>query len=157
MSVNKWLMTIPENHIENFLINGLKPFLKNFKYSIGFSDKDFIKYFKTWAFNYISGRKLEFVLCAHDGGNEEYDWYRHIISMDDWSNLCSRWRTTGLFDDTDVGIYQITDVSWFVWHCISLNNSGQHHYMVDMNTLADEEDYWVYEDSQAYGGDRRTY
>jgi hypothetical protein len=29
--------------------------------------------------------------------------------------------------------------------------------MLDMNTLADEEEYWVNEDSQAYGGDRRTY
>jgi hypothetical protein len=154
---SNWLELLPENHIETFIKYGLKPFLKKYKYTISYSDKDFAKFFKTWAFNYINGRKLEFTLCAHDGGDEEYDWYRHIISMDDWSDLCSGWRAINLFDDSDVGIYQTTDLSWFVWNCISLNNSGQHHYMLDMNTLADEEEYWVNEDSQAYGGDRRTY
>jgi len=149
--MNKWLETLPENHIEKFVINGLKPFLKKFKYSLGFSTNDFIKYFKTWAFDYIKGRKLEFVLCAHDGGDEEYDWYRHNISMDDWSDLYSIWRTVGFFDDSSV------DISWFVWKCISLHASGQHQIMLDNNNLVDEEDYWIYEDSQAYGGDRRTY
>lgn len=155
--MNKWLETLPENHIENFVINGLKPFLKKFKYSLGFSTNDFIKYFKTWAFNFINRQKLEFTLWAHDGGDEEYDWYRHIISMDDWDNLCNTWSRIEFFDDSDVGIYQCTHLSWFVWHCISLHASGQYHIMLDMNSLAEEEDYWIHEDNLAYSGDRRTY
>jgi len=154
---NMWCKTLPEDYIEKFIINGLKPFLKKYKYNLGFSDKDFIKYFKTWAFNYLNGMKLEFVLVAHNGGDNEYDWYLHNISIDEWDELCNQWSTTQLFDDSDAGIYQRCGLSLFVWNCISLENSEQHYCMIDMNNEIEEEEQWIYEENQAYGGDRRTY
>ena len=77
--------------------------------------------------------------------------------VDFWSPGQSTPSRIEFFDDSDVGIYQCTHRSWFVWHCISLHASGQHHIMLDTNSLAEEEDFWIHEDSLAYSGDRRTY
>lgn len=154
---NEWVKCLPENHLEHFIMNGIKPFLNKHGYSLGFTDKLLIKYCSLWAFTYIIKNNKEFVLWAHDGGDEEYDWYRHNISMEDWEILCDYWKAHNFLDDSDIGYKQSMGLHWFIWQCISLDNSKQHHKWLSFNADHDDEDYWINDDNQAYGGDRRTY
>ena len=153
----EWFSCLPDNHIQSFVIYGLKPFLKKFGYTLGFSEDKMVSYIKRWAFNYVFKNNKEFVMWAHDGGEEEYDWYRFTISMDDWEELCVCWKAPGFLDDSDAGFYQATYLSLFIWQCISLELSKQHTKWLEINTEYEEEEQWVYDDNHAYGGDRRTY
>jgi hypothetical protein len=154
---NEWFNCLPLNHIESFVTHGLKPFLLQFGYTFGFSEEKMISYIKRWAFNYVLRNNMEFVNWAHSGGDEEYDWYRFNISMDDWDGLTKAWKASRFLDDSDAGFHQGVDLSWFIWSCISLDLSKQHHKWLDMNTDLEEEEQWVNDDNHAYGGDRRTY
>jgi hypothetical protein len=154
---NEWDSCLPNNHIECFVRNGIKPFLNRHGYSLGFSDNLLIKYCKIWAFTYIVKNNKKFVSWAHDGGDEEYDWYRHNISMDEWEKLCDYWKAHKFLDDSDIGYKQAIDLHWFIWQCISLENSKQHQIWLNYNTVYDDDEYWVNDDNQAYSGDRRTY
>jgi hypothetical protein len=145
------------NHIESFISQGLKPFLLQFGYTFGFSEEKMTSYIKRWAFNFVLKNDKEFVNWAHNGGDEEYDWYRFNISMDDWDKLCSSWKAPGFLDDSDIGYRQVVDLSWISWACISLDLSKEHMKWIEINTDYEDEEQWVNEDNHAYGGDRRTY
>jgi hypothetical protein len=153
----QWFYSLPDEHIEYFLLYGLKPFLNQFGYTLGFSDKDMISYIKRWAFNIVNKDELKFVLWSHNGGDEEFEWFNHIISIDEWLKLCSSWDASEFLDDSDAGVKQSLDLQWFIWQCISLDLSKQHQCWIDINIDLEEEDHWIYDEAQAYGGDRRTY
>jgi len=152
-----WNYCLPDYHVENFITNGIIPFLKKHGYILGFSTQKVIHYCKVWAFNYSVRNEKEFIFWAHDGEDEEYDWYCHTIPIDDWEKLCKTWKEHEFLDDSEAGYRQVVDLHWFIWQCISLESSPQHHKWTIMNNEIDEEDYWIHDENQAYGGDRRTY
>jgi hypothetical protein len=154
---NEWFNCLPSNHIQSFISQGLRPFLLHFGYTLGFSDEKMLSYIKRWAFNYVLKNDMEFVNWAHNGGDEEYDWYRFNISIDDWDGLCKAWKASEFLDDSHAGFHQCVDLMWFSWACISLDLSKQHQRWIEINTDYEDEEQWVNEDNHAYGGDRRTY
>ena len=154
---NKWFNGLYEYHIESFVAFGLKPFLTKFGYTLGFSDKKMIQYCKLWAGNIAINNNKKFILWAHNGGTNEFDWFSYNISIDDWYTLCDTWKDCEFLDDSDAGFKQALDLQSFIWQCISLEASKQHRRWLDINTDLEEEDHWIHDENHAYGGDRRTY
>lgn len=152
-----WFNCLPEDHIKHFLIYGIKPFLKKHGYVLGFSDEKMISYLKRWAYNIFSKNNKIFVLLAHDGGDDEYDWFRYSISMDDWGLLAECWKAPEFLDNSKAGLQQVVNLQDFIWACINLDLSKQHMKWLENNNEMEEEEMWVYDDTYAYGGDRRTY
>jgi len=155
---NAWLNDLPEYWLEDFMNEGVLPFLKKFGYTLGFSEEMRVKYCRAWAYAYVHSSDVECIQWAHEGGDEEYEWYRNTISEDTWNLFAKEWCAIEFLDDSDTGLKQLSDLSWFVWHCISLENSLCHirwQQMIDDEEV--QEDYLMNDDSYAYGGDRRTY
>ena len=101
--------------------------------------------------------------CAHDGGEDELDWYTHSIPFDSWEALASKWAAPGFLDDSDAGYAQTIDIAQFAWQLIDLYSSRTHLRWKDMIEYHDlDEDHGRVsyaqpaEDTGAYGGDRRT-
>jgi hypothetical protein len=154
---SEWIDCLPINHIESFLIYGIKPFLKKHGYVLGFSDEKMVSYLTRWAYNIVNKNNKVFVLLAHDGGDDEYDWFRYTIPLDDWEKLCESWKALNFLDDSSTGIKQKIDLQDLIWACINLDLSKEHIKWLNMNSELEEEEIWIYEDSHVYGGDRRTY
>jgi hypothetical protein len=152
----RWINELPEQWIEMFITQGLKFFLKSYGYSLGFTLKEQIKYFKVWAFNIVDNLDTDFIRWAHNGGHEEFEFYCDTISIDDWSAFMDIWQTTEFLDDSDAGLKQRNDIQLFVWHFISLENSPQYHKWLNDLIEEDQEDQYI-EEGHAYSGDRRTY
>ncbi len=163
-----WKNGIPENHIQKFVEHGLIPFLKKNGYLVGISNKVLTKYLESWAFCHVylyenahQELEIQYLKWFHDGGNEEYDWYCNLIPESDWVELAEQWQVYTFLDDSDVGNLQRCDLSWCIWHCISLDGSKSHEKWVQMilDSEEQEEEFHAIQtnDQQAYGGDRRTY
>jgi hypothetical protein len=152
-----WFSCLPEDHIKGFLVYGIKPFLKKYGYVLGFSDEKMVSYLKRWAYNIFNKSNKKFVLIAHDGDDDMYDWFRYSIPMDDWGLLAHCWKAPEFLDESNAGLRQINDLPDFIWACINLDLSKQHIKWLDMNSELEEEEMWIYDDTYAYGGDRRTY
>jgi hypothetical protein len=161
-----WISEIPENYFERFLEKGVKPFLARFGYRLGFSQLERVRILRAWAFAHVQtqrlvkyhGNYITLVKYAHEGGQEEYDWFTYIISHDDWDALAQEWYSTDFLDDSDPGVSQRLDLPRVLWSMISLEGSRAHQQWLDvvMDT-ADQEDA-IQEDSHiAFTGNRRTF
>ena len=165
----EWITGLPYRWIDNFVEYGLIPFLNKRGYTVGRDIPTCIAYCKEWAFCHIllsrygsRYKKRVFDTCFHYGGNDEYEWYQHSISVEEWFQLCSNWANTDFLDSSDPGQSQVYDLSTFVWNMIDLENSATHtkwlHHMDNLNQQYDEHLGYINtsEDTGAYGGDRRT-
>jgi hypothetical protein len=160
----EWRSKFPEDWIELFVQQGLIPFLKKYGYKLGFTIEKCIQYTTTWAFLHVYTKdSYECKAWAHYGTINEYEWFQYKISQDNWSNLIDSWKVQGFLDndDSESGYRQTNDLVWFVWHLIDLENSREHmrylEYFED-NEEKNEEHYGYHqEDTNVYGGDRRTY
>jgi len=155
---SKWKDELPELWIESFIKYGVKPFLNKYGYSLGFSDSRCIQYCKRWAFAHLSRGIIDPIDWAHEGGEEEYEWYQDTISILEWNEFARAWQASEFLDSSDAGYNQNINLSKFIWQCISLEGSSRHTEWLD--SLEEEESaeqFWISDDSHAYGGDRRTY
>ena len=166
----EWVSGIPDGYIARFIEEGLCPFLKKYGYAVSYSPKDLIQACKEWAFSHVQIRRKGpdlydrfFMKCAHDGGEDELDWYTHSIPFDSWEALASKWAAPGFLDDSDAGYAQTIDIAQFAWQLIDLYSSRTHLRWKDMIEYHDlDEDHGRVsyaqpaEDTGAYGGDRRT-
>ena len=168
---HSWTRGIPSGHILDFIKYGLEPFLDEFGYKLGYSHKDCAAYCKQWAVahselqrNYNPNQIIQFLRCAHNGSREAFEWFLGVISPDDWFTLCDEWYAEKFLDDSDVGHKQRTDIAWFVWNLLCLDNSKEHRKFVEFMNSEDDMDDDVYyvsgfngeEGLGSYGGDRRT-
>jgi hypothetical protein len=163
---SNWIHEIPEGYFARFLEKGVKPFLTRFGYRLGFSLPDRIHILRSWAFAHVQTQRLSryygnyitLMKCAHDGGNDEYDWFRHTISEDDWDTLAEEWYSTDFLDDSDPGVSQRLDLPRVLWSMISLEGSRTHQQWLDVVVDAAEQDDGTQEDSNvAFTGNRRTF
>lgn len=166
----KWSQGLPENHIRDFMVNGLEPFLKRRGYSLGYTPKTLTKACKEWAFAHVRVQQKGpdvydrfFGKCAHNGGAEEYDWYIHSISIDEWETLCMKWVSPEFLDTSDAGYAQMIDIAQFAWQLIYLDSSPAHLRWKEYIERSEHDDEYPHashaqptEDTGAYGGDRRT-
>jgi hypothetical protein len=144
---NLWKRGIPDSHIYDFIQYGLTTFLDSYGYSIGMTIRDAVSYCKHWAFahvekesNYQPIQEINLLRCAHNGGQDEIDWYFHTIPSEDWFILYENWQTFQFLDNSDAGHAQRTDLPFFAWKLIHLNSSKAHIIYLDfMNS--DEELY----------------
>lgn len=159
-----WLYGLPDYYIEDFVENGLIPFLKDRGYKVGFSLKDCIRFCKEWAYtlyklqiNYETTKEIHYQKCANNGGLEELEWYRHLISPDEWYDLCETWKVPYFLDTSDAGYSQRTELPFFAWHLIDLYHSKSHNKWLSFQeeTYDSDNDHGHVEEV-AYGGDRRT-
>jgi hypothetical protein len=156
----KWLNGLPEGWIDEFVEEGLQLFLKKHGYVLGFNSEMRAKIIKYCLYGHVKRPHdyLEYLHCAHHGGEEEYEWYLDSISLDDWASFMNEWKADEFLDDSDGGYKQRLFLPQIVWNCISLDSSKQHHKW--LKTIYDEEEteeQFQNDDNQAYGGDRRTY
>jgi len=159
---SEWRNKFPEDWIELFIQQGIVPFLKHYGYRLGFSIEHCIQYTNTWAFLHLYTKdKYECKVWAHNGTNNEYEWFHYKISQESWSNLIDTWKVEGFLDDSDAGLRQSEDLAWFIWHLVDLNNSREHiNYLELFEDSEDKyDDYSGHnnEEMNAYSGDRRTY
>lgn len=161
-----WICHIPEGYFERFLEKGVKPFLSHFGYRLGFSANERIKMIRAWAFAHVQiqrqpkkyGCHVSLLKCAHDGGDEEYDWFCHTIGQDDWDSLAEQWYSTDFLDDSDPGVYQRLDLPRVIWYMISLEGSRAHQQWLDVVMDGIEQEDGIQEDSNiAFTGNRRTF
>lgn len=166
----EWVNGIPDGHIARFIEEGLQPFLKRYGYYMCYSLKNLIQACKEWAFAHVQIRRKGadlydrfFIKSAHDGGEEELDWYMYTISFDSWETFAAKWIAPEFFDDSDAGYAQTIDIAHFAWQLIHLDSSPNHFRWKDMIEYHDlDEEYGrtsqaqPAEDTGAYGGDRRT-
>ena len=158
---SNWMHELPENWIESFIVHGVKPFLEKHGYVLGYNDVYCIKFCKRWAFAHVQTvhkGTVDLVSCSHEGGEDEHEWYQDTISVLDWNEFAGKWTATEFLDSSDAGQKQTDDLGKFIWHCISLEGSPRHIEWLE--SLEEEEaadQPWIADDTQAYGGDRRTY
>jgi hypothetical protein len=165
-----WLENIPEEHIERFLQDGLIPFLKKHGYSVLYDTSFLHKACYEWSFGHVRIQRQKskmldrtFLKCAHNGGEEEFEWYVHSIPTENWLQLCSIWKQEEFLDDSETGYAQMCDLYLFAWQLIDLENSKAHHKWLDIisyvNDTLDEPSTIITmnpDDYVPYGGDRRT-
>jgi hypothetical protein len=165
-----WIHGIPDGHIERFLEEGFQPFLKRNGYRTCYVPKDLTRACKEWAFAHVriqqKGPDLYdrfFMKYAHNGGEDEFDWFIHSIPFDSWEALCNKWSTSEFFDDSDAGYAQIIDIAHFAWQVVHLDSSPNHHRWKETIEPSEHDDDYIVashaqptEDTGAYGGDRRT-
>jgi hypothetical protein len=130
---NLWKRGITNSHIQDFIQYGLTPFLDSYGYSVGMIIRDSVSYCKHWAFahvekesNYRPINEICLLRCAHNGEQDEMDWYFHTIPSEDWHVLCENWQTFEFLDNSDAGHAQRTDLPFFAWKLIHLNSSRAH-------------------------------
>ena len=133
----EWFYGLPNRWIDRFVENGLIPFLKDYGYELGFTPEKLIKIVGSCIYNLTS----TYWFCAHNGGLEEYDWYCHNISLDDWNSFMDAWKSDEFLDSSDMGFKQRLYLQDLVWHCISLEKSKQHrnwlYFMYDEDSNED--------------------
>jgi len=158
---NAWISDFPTNYFKQFVDDGLKPFLKKYGYSLGFSNSRLNSYCVRWAYSYSNkypGEVIEFTKWAHSGLMDDYEWYLYKIPQDDWNMFMKSWENQGFLDDSDIGHAQCNDLVTFIWQCIDLNNSVEYYnYLEIMGDNEETEENNVHDENNAYGGDRRTY
>jgi hypothetical protein len=166
----EWLHGLPDGHIERFVEEGLTPFLKKYGYKSCYDRKEQEKACKEWAFGHVriqqKGPDLYdrfFIKCAHNGGEEEFDWYVHTIPLEEWETLAMKWSASEFLDDSDAGYAQVIDLAQFAWQLIHLDSSPNHIRWKAIFESSDYDDEYIVashaqptEDTGAYGGDRRT-
>lgn len=166
----EWTNGLQDGYIARFVEEGLRPFLKRHGYEVCYSPKTLTQACKEWAFAHVQIHKKGsdlydrfFMKCAHNGGEDEFDWYNHTISFDTWETFSEKWATTEFLDDSDVGYAQRIDIAHFAWQLIHLDSSPNHIRWKETIEYYDlDEEYWhssqaqPSEDAGAYGGDRRT-
>lgn len=161
-----WISEIPEGYFQRFLEEGIKPLLANFGYRLGLSSNECGSMLRSWAFAHVQtqqqsknyGKYITILKCAHDGEQDEYDWFLHKISNEDWNSLSDHWYSTEFLDDSDPGVYQRLDLPRIVWHMISLEGSRAHQQWLDVVMDGFEQDDGIQEDSNvAFTGNRRTF
>lgn len=163
---SSWISEIPENYFERFLEKGVQPFLTAHGYRLGLSSNERVHMLRAWAFAHVQthrqpkhyGKYINIMKCAHEGGNEEYDWFCHSIDEDDWDALTKEWYSTDFLDDSDPGVSQRLDLPRIVWHMISLEGSRAHQQWLNVVMDSVEQDEGIQEDSNvAFTGNRRTF
>jgi hypothetical protein len=164
----EWLYGLPDFYIEEFVEDGLLPFLKEHGYKVGFSPEDCIRFCKQWAYALYkiqngcnTTQEISYQKCAHNGGFEEFDWYGHVISPDDWYDLCETWMVPYFLDMSDAGFSQRTELPTFAWHLVDLWQSKSHAKWLSFQeeTYESDDDHGHghgQNEDVAYGGDRRT-
>jgi hypothetical protein len=163
---SSWISEIPENYFKRFLEQGIGPFLDNFGYRLGLSSNQRISMLRAWAFAHVQtqqqpkyyGKYITLLKCAHDGGDEEYDWFLHTISQEEWNALSDHWYSTEFLDDSDPGVSQRLDLPRVIWHMIALEGSRAHQQWLDVVMDALEQEDGVQDDTNiAFTGNRRTF
>ncbi len=161
-----WRAGVPTDHMYS-MIHSLRTMLKQRGYMLMDSDDKVAKSILQWAFSHVwvhrnpsKDLEINFVQSNHQGGPEEYDWFCHKISLDEWFTFCQAWATTEFLDDSDAGRTQCRDFSECIWHLIALNSSHAHNVWLDTvcDEFSDDEQYAVHhQEDYGFGGDRRTH
>jgi len=164
----EWISDLPDGHILHFVERGLIPFLKHHGYTINYSISRVFSCIEEWAFHHVlltqyssKYKSITYLTCEHDGGNDEKDWYHHIIETETWGKLCSSWAATDFLDDSDTGRSQQLDLSDAIWNLICLESSPSHHkWQQTMDALNYQDDTYTWnqyytDESGPYGGERK--
>jgi hypothetical protein len=165
-----WVSQLPDDWIEDFVKNGLLPFLNRYGYTVAYTLKEIVAYCKRWAFAHVQVTsnktkllEISFLQTRNTGGPEEYDWFTYTIPSDDWFSLAEDWCELQFFDETDAGESQKLDLQEFAWNILYLEGSKSHQeflYFIESDSYDQDDDIIAQplqaEDQGAYGGDRRT-
>lgn len=162
-----WKAGVSDEHLYRFVERGLIPFLKKAGYTVSLQPNKIVVCIREWAFAHVwiqrnksKSLELSYMWSNTSYDEDAYSWYRNAVSYDSVFTLANRWQATEFLDESDVGIRQREDLLECMWHIIDLSGSKSHQDYI--NTLpyedSDEEQYQVshHEDTQAFGGDRRT-
>ena len=162
----EWKNNLPVGWIEEFICDGLVPFLKKKGYTIGFEINDCIQYCYQWAYAYVEiyaqrskGLNRYFLKSANTDNQEEKDWFNLQFDDEEWSSLADFWVASEFLDDSEAGYAQRLDLSEFAWQLVDLNQSKAHWKWLDTGDAegGEDVDYLpLHEESIAFGGDRRT-
>ena len=165
-----WKDGLPDQHIERFVEEGLRPLLKRHGYYSSLIPQNLAKACEEWAFAHVQIRRKGpdlydrfFMKCVHYGGEEEFDWYTHRIPFETWDAFRKQWTAPEFLDDSDAGYAQTIDLAQFAWQTIHLDSSPSHIRWKAIIEQAEHDDEYTpalqtqpCEDAGAYGGDRRT-
>jgi hypothetical protein len=165
-----WFSALPIGHLKMFIEKGLRPFLRKHGYELIQPTSKCCKAVSTWAFSHVQvehQKSKDYVpilpVSVNTDCEEEWDVFCLAISYEEWTILCDEWFADEFLDNSDAGLAQRNELPYFVWRIVYLDSSPTHHKWLDNMAIqeqADEEIYGIVyvpeEQSQAFGGDRRT-
>jgi hypothetical protein len=165
-----WFSELPPGHLKMFIENGLRPFLREHGYELIRPVLKCSKALSAWAFSHVQveqqkSKDYQSIMppSVNTECDDEWDVFCLAISYEEWNRLCDEWFTEEFLDSSDAGLAQRNELPYFVWRIVYLEGSPAHHKWLDTMATqeqADEEIYGIVyiheEQTQAFGGDRRT-
>jgi hypothetical protein len=116
--------------IEDFVTNGLEPFLYENMYSLGKNLQIFKKklaYF--WFFmerGYSKNLEVSYGKPNHRNHQYDLDKYLYIFDSDIYNNFLDKWALEGFLDNSDIGSKINSEIKWFIYCWIDMESSPAH-------------------------------
>jgi hypothetical protein len=165
-----WFSQLPSGHLRLFIDEGLRPFLQERGYVLIQPTSKCCKALSMWAFSHVqveNQKGINYTSILPNSPNidceDEWDFFCLNIPYENWAELCDKWFADEFLDLSDSGIAQKNEMPYFVWRIVELEGSPSHHEWLNNMAIqehADEEIYGIIpvseDQTQAYGGDRRT-
>lgn len=121
------LITHRYNYIEAFVISGIEPFLKSYGYTLGKNISTFKRKLALfWFYMNEANRKSTYIkYAAPRHRNHAYDSTKFFNIFDNelFPQLLDDWAIEGFLDDSDLGGKIYTEIKYFIYTWIDLENS----------------------------------
>jgi hypothetical protein len=164
-------MGLPEQWIEEFVRDGIIPFLQSRGYVLRYELKDCSRHLYNWAFAHVwvsrpENRALHINYSVPQPGTlDDYVFFSMKVDAFDCTELMDTWTSYQFFDESPAGRAQRMEFQTFLWRIVNLDRSKTHRRWREWFDTQHEDDseenaymQSLQEDgSRAYGGDRRTY
>jgi hypothetical protein len=167
-----WHRGLPTGWLNDFAVQGLRPFLSTRGFDVPMSEKELVKWIAEWAFTHVwitNHPRVKyprtFLKWLNNGDDQEFDWFCLKISTDDWMAFADQWKSDEFLDESDAGMKQRYDLMLLAWHLVSLTTSKAYDDYLAITqdtgvTGYGEDDNQVLaptSEDTAFGGDRRTH
>jgi hypothetical protein len=163
-----WFSELPNGHLKAFIDEGVRPFLKEYGYELLTETKKCCNALSTWAFSHVQvehQKSKGYVPILPNSINADYEdeWEEFCLAIpyDAWSSLCDQWFADEFLDTSDPGISQRNELPYCIWRLVWLEDSPAYQKWLDAMATQEQADEEIYgyvpeEQTQAFGGDRRT-
>jgi hypothetical protein len=112
------------DYIDNFIMNGLAPFLKLHKYSLGKNLVRFKKNLAYWWYYTELGYKTHKVVVYNKPQHRDHKYDKEkffdTITSDIFNTFFKQWEIEGFLDDSDVGRLTLHTIKYFIYTWIDL-------------------------------------